>query len=72
MPVPLLFFEYLQLVEFTGKVIRPDKRGAISIQRLPILERLTISHPEWLINATQFEEHYRKKFARKRRRLDNG
>jgi REP element-mobilizing transposase RayT len=63
--------EYLQLVDDTGRMIRPDKCGAIPEQTAPILERLAISHPDWLENATQFEKNYRRKFAKKRQRKNN-
>jgi hypothetical protein len=34
--------DYLQLVDTTGRMIRPDKRGAIPINLPPILDRLSI------------------------------
>jgi REP element-mobilizing transposase RayT len=58
---------YLTLVDMTGRILRDDKRGAISAHLPPILERLKINQEEWLNNATQFEKLYHKKFARKRR-----
>jgi REP element-mobilizing transposase RayT len=59
--------DYLELVDMTGRILRDDKRGAISVHLPPILERLGINQEEWLDTATQFEANYRKKFARKRR-----
>ncbi len=59
--------DYLILVDMTGRILRDDKRGAISAHLPPILERLEINQEEWLNNATQFERLYHKKFARKRR-----
>lgn len=59
--------DYLTLVDMTGRILRDDKRGAISAHLPPILERLEINQEEWLNNATQFERLYHKKFARKRR-----
>lgn len=59
--------EYLQLVDTTGRIIREDKKGHIDNKLPSILERLNISPNEWLENTTQFEEHYQKRFARKRR-----
>ena len=46
--------DYLQLVDWTGRVIREDKRGAIATDLPPILERLNIPVKEWLINSQQF------------------
>ncbi len=62
--------DYLKLVDATGKVIRNDKRGAIPLYLSPILERLGISHGDWLKQATEFESIYRRKFARKRRKRE--
>ena len=59
--------DYLTLVDMTGRIIREDKHGAISIHLPPILERLGLDSENWLENATQFEQRYSKKFARKRR-----
>lgn len=59
--------DYLTLVDMTGRILRDDKRSAISAHLPPILERLEINQEEWLNNATQFERLYQKKFARKRR-----
>ena len=59
--------DYLELVDMTGRILRDDKRGAISAHLPPILERLGVNQEEWLDSATQFEANYRKKFARKRR-----
>jgi hypothetical protein len=36
------FDDYLRLVDTTGRMIRPNKRGAIPINLPPILERLSI------------------------------
>ena len=61
--------DYLQLVDTTGRLVRKDKRGAIPIELSPILERLAVSHRDWLSHVTEFEQIYQRKFARKRRRL---
>jgi len=58
--------DYLALVDATGRILRNDKRGAISAHIPPIVERLNLSRKEWLINATKFEEIYYKKFHRRR------
>jgi hypothetical protein len=59
--------DYLELVDMTGRILKDDKRAAISAHLPPILERLELNTEEWLNNATQFEKLYLKKFARKRR-----
>ncbi|MCL1091574.1 transposase [Shewanella profunda] len=46
--------DYLELVEDTGRVIRNDKRGAISENSTKLLTRLNISHDNWLKLTTEF------------------
>ena len=60
--IPFSYKEYLTLVDWTGRVIRTDKKGFISGQLSPILERLRVNRDEWLSNATQFEANYRRCF----------
>jgi hypothetical protein len=64
--------DYLQLVDTTGRMIRTDKRGAISINLPPILERLLINQQQWLQKSQQFEKLHASQFAKKRRTLENG
>jgi hypothetical protein len=61
--------DYLELVDFTGRTIRDDKRGSIPLNLPPILERLGIDRKSWLNNATAFEQIYNKRFAKKRHRV---
>jgi hypothetical protein len=46
--------DYLQLVDAIGLVIRTDKRGAITINLPPILERLSINRQQWLQQSQLF------------------
>ncbi len=46
--------DYLQLVDETGRIIREDKRGAISPKCEVILDRLNISQENWLKLTTDF------------------
>ncbi len=57
--------DYLQLVDYTGRIIRKGKRGAIDNNLPPILSRLGISSSEWLQNSQYFERLFRKKFRRR-------
>ena len=43
--------EYLALVDWTGRIIRSDKRGHIDSAQPPILNRLQITAEQWHINA---------------------
>lgn len=60
--------DYLELVDYTGRCIRSDKRGSIPDHLPPILHRLTLDHDTWLANATRFEKDYNVKFASRCRR----
>ena len=56
--LPFDFAAYLELVDWTGRVVREDKRGAISEHVPPILERLNISPENW----TRSVKHYGKRY----------
>ncbi|MFL0796417.1 MAG: transposase [Cellvibrionaceae bacterium] len=56
--------DYLQLVDWTGKIIRDDKRGHISNKLPPILTRLNIPIEEWLTNSQQFEKIVHRRFRK--------
>ncbi|MFC4259071.1 transposase [Marinobacter lacisalsi] len=50
--------DYLELVDYTGRIINSDKRGQIQENQPPILKRLELSTEEWLAEATEFEDRY--------------
>jgi hypothetical protein len=50
--------DYLELVDYTGRVIHPSKRGYIPERIPPILFRLGLSPDEWLQEACEFEARY--------------
>ncbi|MEZ9540012.1 transposase [Shewanella sp. 10N.286.51.B8] len=56
MPNGLMFSvkDYIVLVEDTGRIIRDDKRGAISASSQDILNRLNIPAENWLKITTEF------------------
>ena len=58
--------DYLELVDYTGRIIRPDKRGAIPINLPPILKRIDIDLSIWLKNSTEFESVYHAKFGKRK------
>ena len=66
------FEEYLALVDWTGRIIRSDKRGHIGNTLPPILTRLQISPEQWRINTTQFESIHPGRFNRQAPQLDTG
>ncbi len=56
--IPYRLKDYIELVDWTGRVIRDDKRGHIQ-QSLPkILDRLSLDEHSWTELTTQFEEHF--------------
>lgn len=57
--LPFHFKDYLELVDWTGRIIRQDKRGAINSELPPILERLDIEVDQWLKLTTQFESRFK-------------
>ena len=62
--IPFGFQSYLELVEWTGRMIRPDKRGHIDENTHPLFERLAISAEQWRVNTTQFEAIHAGRFNR--------
>ena len=45
--LPFRFEDYLVLVDWSGRVIRPDKRGFIDVRLPAILQRLNIDPEAW-------------------------
>ena len=58
--LPYDFLDYLALVDWTGRAIRADKRGAIPEELAPILERLNVETDNWLETVCRFEGRYRR------------
>ena len=66
------YSDYLQLIDWTGRVIRDDKRGLIERDLPPILNRLQIDSEQWLINTTKFESIHAGRFNRIEPSIDTG
>jgi len=56
--LPFHLADYLELVNWTGRAVRADKRGAIADDLPPILERIGITPAAWLQLAEDFETHF--------------
>ncbi len=56
--LPFVLKDYLELVDLTGRVIRDDKRGAITADQSLILKRLNLKPDTWLQLATCFEKNF--------------
>jgi hypothetical protein len=50
--------DYLRLVDWTGRAIRKDKKGAIPNDLAPILERIGINPDAWLKSISHYNRHY--------------
>lgn len=57
--LPFLLTDYLELVDWTGRIIREDKRGSIPNDIPPILDRLQIEPKEWLYLSKHFESPFK-------------
>jgi len=51
--------DYIQLVDWTGRCVRNDKRGAIDGEIPPALARLNISTEHWIELSTNFEGRFK-------------
>jgi len=57
--LPFRLTDYLELVDWTGRIIREDKRGFIPDDIPPILDRLQIEPKEWLYLSKNFESPFK-------------
>lgn len=57
--LPFQLRDYLQLVEWTGRQLREDKRGSIPSSLLPLLQRLRIEPSAWLTMTQHFERDFK-------------
>ena len=60
--LPFKLEDYLELLDWTGRILREDKRGAIDQKTPPILSRLNIEPKNWIYSAQYFESSF-KQFA---------
>ena len=67
--IPFSLEDYLTLVDWSGRIIREDKRGFIANSLPPILERLSVDRTQWLKNSTQFETRYQRQFQKRRKKV---
>jgi len=56
--IPFCTKDYLELVDWSGRVIRQDKKGAISENLPPILSRLNINARHWVYLTKNFEKPF--------------
>ena len=56
--LPFKLIDYLELVDWTGRILREDKRGSIPSNMPPILERLELNPRMWSILTKEFESKF--------------
>ena len=56
--LPFRIEDYLELVDWTGRIIRDDKRGAIPSDLPPILDRLNLAPEAWMTMTRSFESRF--------------
>jgi hypothetical protein len=64
--------DYLELVDWSGRIVRDDKRDFIDYELPPILSRLHIAPERWRSNVTQFEFIHARRFNRLKPSIDSG
>jgi len=57
--IPVLRKDYLELVDWTGRAIRADKKSAIPENAPPILQRLGLNEKNWVKNVKHFESRFK-------------
>ncbi len=58
--LPMSLADYLRLLDWTGRQLRRDKRGAIPSDVAPILQRLKITDDGWLHLVQDFSRMFRR------------
>jgi REP element-mobilizing transposase RayT len=56
--LPFKLFDYLSLVDWTGRCVRDDKKGFIPPDIKPLFERLSINEENWLTVIKEFNRHF--------------
>jgi len=57
--VPMREQDYLLLVDATGRLIAPGKRGSIDPSLAPVLDRLGLSPSQWTQASANFRQYFR-------------
>ena len=57
--LPFRLTDYLELVDWTGRILRDDKRGHISSAQPAILARLNIESEHWIYLSRHFESRFK-------------
>ena len=57
--LPFRLTDYIELVDWTGRIIRDDKKGAIPSHLPPVLARLGIDAENWIYLSQHFESPFK-------------
>jgi len=57
--LPFRLTDYLELVDWSGRILREDKKGEISGANPPVLDRLNIEPKQWLYLTKHFESPFK-------------
>ncbi len=57
--LPFRYTDYLELIDWTGRILREDKRGAIPEDKPDILVRLNLDAKHWAYLAQDFESPFK-------------
>lgn len=57
--LPFRLSDYLAALDWTGRALRDDKRGAIPESYPPMLDRLKVSPKHWLYTSQHFESRFK-------------
>jgi hypothetical protein len=57
--LPFRLTDYLELVDWTGRILRDDKRGSIPEDVPPILVQLNIDPKHWFYLSQHFESEFK-------------
>jgi len=56
--IPYSLVDYFQLIDWTGRALREDKKGAIPAHIQPLLQTLNINENEWLHGVKDFGQRF--------------
>ena len=56
--LPFSLQDYFELIDWTGRAVRDDKKGAIPVDVLPILQKLGVNEAEWVGNVNHFGRRF--------------
>lgn len=62
--LPMQEISYFDLVDWTGRAIRDDKRGAIPMHVQPILQKLGVNEANWVNNTQHFGSRFHRALGR--------